>query len=440
METSSFSNQQPNFPDAELIEVEGATCDCYRVRLYGKLHFLKQLKPELQTDPQYVVAMQKEYETGYPLDHPNLVHYLSHGEGYILMDYVDGETLNQFITHHPDYFKQRRNADTFLHQLLSALQYLHEHQVLHLDLKPSNILITRIGHEVRLVDFGFCYTDSYPDTMGHTDKYAAPEQLDGKNAVDERTDIYAIGKIIEILPCARTYHKIITRCLQPEKAKRFQTIGELLDNITSQQLRRRIRMAVSVAAIMLSVALSGVWLFLKGKYLLIPTQEPDLVQQNTATPVQSVPPISTTQADTITTELEQPSTPHTEPQPPISRTVTPHPTHADTMRLRKVLQDIGRPIFERMIGTYRDSSYRSVGFFRFSELESAFRKELTEHYHVLWEDTYRHQDIIPERTFYREAGETCLYFINNLYLDMMRNDSVPEYADKVYHYYDSQKY
>ncbi len=71
--TSSFSEVQHTFPDAELLQVGGSTCECYRVKLYGKLHFLKRLKPQLRTHPQYVAALQKEFETGYSLDHPHLV-------------------------------------------------------------------------------------------------------------------------------------------------------------------------------------------------------------------------------------------------------------------------------------------------------------------------------------------------------------------------------
>ena len=94
------------------------------------------------------------------------------------------ETLSQFVKHHPDYFRNRKNADRFLLQLLSVVGYLHEHQVVHLDLKPDNILITRIDHDVVLVDLGYCYTDSYIDTKGRTDKYAAPEQIGGSAMPD----------------------------------------------------------------------------------------------------------------------------------------------------------------------------------------------------------------------------------------------------------------
>ena len=179
MDSSSFSDIQQVYPDAELLPVGGSTCDCYRVKLYGKFHFMKRLKPELRTDPRYVSTLQKEFETGYRLEHPHLVRYVSRGDDYLMTEYIDGEDLKTFVASHPDYFKSRKNTDRLISQLLDVVGYLHQHQIVHLDLKPENILITRIGHEVKLADLGYCYTDTYIDTMGRTDKYAAPEQIDG---------------------------------------------------------------------------------------------------------------------------------------------------------------------------------------------------------------------------------------------------------------------
>lgn len=227
MDSSSFSDIHPAYPDAELLTVGGSTCDCYRVKLYGKFHFMKRLKPELRTNPRYVSAMQKEFETGYRLEHPHLVRYVSKGDDYLLTEYVDGENLRTFTDSHPDYFKFRKNAERFLRQLLDVVGYLHQHQVVHLDLKPDNILITRIGYDVKLTDLGYCYTDTYTDTMGRTDKYAAPEQLNGLSKVDARTDIYAIGKILQTLPCAHIYNKVIARCTAEDPSKRYQTVDDL---------------------------------------------------------------------------------------------------------------------------------------------------------------------------------------------------------------------
>ena len=253
METSEFSNNQPSFSDAELLPVSGSTCDCYRVKLYGKQHFMKRLKPELKNDPRYVSALEKEFETGYHLDHPHLVRYVSKGDGYLLTEYVDGETLKQFAISHPDYFKFRKNANRLLSQLLDVVGYLHQHQIVHLDLKPDNILITRIGYDVKLTDLGFCYSDVFPDTTGQTDNYAAPEQVEGKT-IDERTDIYAIGKILETLPLPSIYNKVKNRCLQEDPLKRYQSAEEMLNYLPSEKLYNRWWLAlIPVLAVVLAL-------------------------------------------------------------------------------------------------------------------------------------------------------------------------------------------
>ena len=177
MDSSQFSDSQPKYDAIERMDSRGATCDTFRVKLYGKLHFLKRLKAEYAGDIRYQEALRKEFETGYRLEHPNLVRYLSLDHDGILMEYVDGETLSHRLAANPDYFNNRKHTDKFVRQLLDALGYLHSHQVLHLDLKPDNILFTRINDDVKLIDLGCCYTDSFPDTQGYTSEFAAPEQL-----------------------------------------------------------------------------------------------------------------------------------------------------------------------------------------------------------------------------------------------------------------------
>ncbi len=187
MDTSHFSQRQDIIDNAEPLDVSGSTCECYKVKLYGKLNFLKRLKPELRTNPRYVAALHKEFETGYNLDHPHLVRYLACGDDYLLTEWVDGITLNDFAEQNPDFFKSRNNVTRLLSGLLDVLDYLHSHQIVHLDLKPDNILITRVGNEPKLTDLGFCYTDTFADTMGRTDSFAAPEQLVLKGTVLLRT-------------------------------------------------------------------------------------------------------------------------------------------------------------------------------------------------------------------------------------------------------------
>ena len=256
MDSSQFSDNQPRFEAIEQMETQGATCDTFRVKLYGKLHFLKRLKPEYAGDIRYQEALRKEFETGYRLEHPNLVRYLSLDKDGILMEYVDGETLSQRLSQNTDYFKQRKNTDKLVRQLLSVLQYLHSHQVLHLDLKPDNILLTHINDDVKLIDLGFCYTDTFADTQGHTNAFAAPEQLAGEK-VDVCSDIYAFGKILELLPDHSIYNKVITRCTAEYPEDRYQSVEEILHAINHQR-----RYFLLVATIVFCVAMFSVGLVL----------------------------------------------------------------------------------------------------------------------------------------------------------------------------------
>lgn len=256
MESSQFTDNQPQFESLEPLDVRGSTCDTFRVKLYGKLHFLKRLKPEYANDILYQEAFRKEFETGYRLEHPNLVRYISLTDDAIFMEYVDGETLTQRLTNHPDFFKNKNNSNKFLLQLLDVVGYLHSHQVLHLDLKPDNILLTRINDDVKLIDLGCCYTDTFADTQGRTNRFAAPEQLTGGNP-DVRTDLYAIGKILELLPNHHIYNKVIAHFTAPEKADRYQSVDEVLQDVNHKRsyLLYSLILTIVIVALLIAIAL-----------------------------------------------------------------------------------------------------------------------------------------------------------------------------------------
>lgn len=255
MDSSQFSANQSHFESIEWVESQGATCDTFRVKVFGKLHFLKRLKAEYTGDIRYQEALRKEFETGYRLEHLNLVRYISLTDDGILMEYVDGETLSQLIASNPDYFREKKHTDKFVRQLLGVLGYLHNHQVLHLDLKPDNILLTHINHDVKLIDLGFCYTDTFEDTQGHTNNYAAPEQLSGEK-VDVRSDIYAFGKVLEQLPDPTIYKKVIARCTAPDPSVRYQSVEEILPDINHQRRYYLWVAALVFVAVLFSVGIA----------------------------------------------------------------------------------------------------------------------------------------------------------------------------------------
>lgn len=283
MESSQFSDSKPRFDAIERLDTQGAICDTFRVKLYGKLHFLKRLKAECSGDIRYQEALRKEFETGYRLEHPNLVRYISIDDDGILMDYVDGETLSQRLSCNPEFFNNRKYTDKFLRQLLSVIGYLHSNQVLHLDLKPDNILLTRINDVVKLTDLGCCYTDTFTDTSGFTKGFAAPEQLKG-GQIDARTDFYAFGKILELLPNHYIYNKVIARCTAEKPDDRYPSINEILHDINHQR-RYYLWVAAFVAvALVLSV---GMALF---------THQPEQPQKSIL-PIAQKDSVSTVKAD-----------------------------------------------------------------------------------------------------------------------------------------------
>lgn len=142
---------------------------------------MKKLIDEEVHNTNYRNLFKKEYEIGSSIPHPNLTEYISLNEDengyYILMEYICGKTLDNVINEDPEYFSRHDNADRFFTQLLGAIEALHSHNVVYSDLKPSNIMITQVNHNVKLIDLGFCFVDAYSRTAGTTQKFAAPDTM-----------------------------------------------------------------------------------------------------------------------------------------------------------------------------------------------------------------------------------------------------------------------
>lgn len=232
----------------------------YKICRDGKYFFMKRLRPEYAAQEYYRQTFRKEYELGSSLQSEYVVRYHqlvdAPTECSLIMDYVNGSTLADFLRNHPDYFHQTNHLRKFLQQLCLALQELHRHQALHLDLKPSNIMLTAVNNDVRLIDLGCSYMDARPDSMGQTTHYAAPEQLDGTYDVDARTDIYAIGRILQVIgehhPLPKHYQQLADRCLQPRKEDRPQSVDEILDFLQHPPRRHKLlSIALTAAAILL---------------------------------------------------------------------------------------------------------------------------------------------------------------------------------------------
>ena len=137
----------------------------YTAKRYGKRYLLKAISPEYQSLTDIRLLQEKEFSLGISLSHPNIAETYSLEEvpeigRCIVMEYVDGMTLAEWLKSSPS----RAQRERALMQLLEVLDYIHSLQLVHNDLKSSNILITRNGQNVKLIDFGLSDTDSTSDT------------------------------------------------------------------------------------------------------------------------------------------------------------------------------------------------------------------------------------------------------------------------------------
>lgn len=211
-----------------------AYASLYRITRSGRYFLIKTTK---DNSPQARAMLRREYELSIGCDHPHLVHvYLFEEESPvgpgIVMEYIEGRTLDRFLAENPAPAVRRR----IFEELLSVVDYLHKRGIVHNDLKPENILISRNGDRLKLIDFGLSDNDAQLlRTPGCTPAYASPELLSGALQPDLRSDIYSIGRLMQLI-FAGKHHGIIRRCLQPDRERRFENVERL-----RQRWRRRNR-------------------------------------------------------------------------------------------------------------------------------------------------------------------------------------------------------
>ena len=203
----------------------GTMFSIYRLTLDGKYFLFKTASVD---SPRIAELLRREYELSIGCDYPHIVHVVMYGNLLqdrpgILMEYVEGRTLLEFLTENPDIKTRER---IFL-ELLDAVDYLHKRGIIHNDLKPENILVNRSGDSLKLIDFGLSDDDAHINvkTPGCTPRYASPELLRERKA-DARSDIYSIGKLMDAIFGDR-YARIARKCTAEKPDARYQDIGEL---------------------------------------------------------------------------------------------------------------------------------------------------------------------------------------------------------------------
>lgn len=282
---------------------EGGMGEVYRARdtRLKRDVALKVLPRAFASDPERMLRLQREAEVLASLNHPNIAAIYGIESGALVMELVEGETLNHSVP--------PAAAIQYSRQIAEALEYAHERGVIHRDLKPANVKVTADG-VVKLLDFGLAKaienrvapedpSTSPTMTLGATQvgmimgtaAYMSPEQAQGRT-VDRRSDIFSFGALLyELLSGRRAFagesvpdtlasvlklepdwsalpsqtppavRTLMQRCLTKDRRQRLQSIGEariVLENPADQVVHvRDVRRWPWIAATALVTVFAG---------------------------------------------------------------------------------------------------------------------------------------------------------------------------------------
>ena len=223
-----------NWSDIVLFQQRNHNC-LYTASRYGKRYVLKGLSADSQSLTDMLLLQQKEFSLGITLSHPNIAETYSLEEvadcgRCIVMEYVDGITLAEWLATNPSHSARQRA----MLQLLDALEYIHSLQLVHHDLKSSNILITRNGQNVKLIDFGL-------------------SELDTTNPQNDiQHDIQKFGEILQLLFPSR-YKSLRQQCQNGH----FANMAAIRLSIEKRQRRQKyIPYIIAIIILTISALLS----------------------------------------------------------------------------------------------------------------------------------------------------------------------------------------
>ena len=279
---------------------EGGMGLVYRVRdrETAEILALKLLRPEIARDPSMMERFKDEIRLARRITHKNICRIYDFNRvddlAYITMELVDGESLRAYLKRAGKLSPER--VIDLARQIAAGLGEAHAQGVVHRDLKPENVILARDGL-VKLMDFGIARALGGNATTAQivigTPGYMAPEQSQGK-AVDQRTDLYALGLILyECLTGRRAFagatpvevalkqikerpvpprqllsatpphlEAIVMRCLEKEPSRRFASAAELQRTLAPPSLLPRQRasrwrkLAAISAAVLLAVVVA----------------------------------------------------------------------------------------------------------------------------------------------------------------------------------------
>jgi Tol biopolymer transport system component/DNA-binding winged helix-turn-helix (wHTH) protein len=230
----------------------------------GRMVALKFLPDELATHPPALERLRREARMIAALNHPGICTMYELGEAsgrvFLAMEFLEGETLRERGT-----LSESELIDVAV-QVSKALEVAHGQGMVHRDIKPDNLFLTKQG-VVKLMDFGLAKLveeesgGAQQSSVTGTSGYMSPEQMRGE-ALDPRSDIYSLGKVLEELSPPKRLAPIIGKALDDHPSKRWQSAGDLREALEAARRKRPSHVAafVSLAVAVLAVAAVVLWL------------------------------------------------------------------------------------------------------------------------------------------------------------------------------------
>lgn len=206
----------------------------FKAKRFGKTYMLKCLKKDYLYTPLYRMALNKEFEIGLQLEHPNICHTIGWEEldglgPTIILEYIDGETLESLIDRG---MLTKTLSRKYVRQLIDVLGYMHHKQIIHRDLKPSNIMVTHKGMDIKLIDFSLSDSDTFNvlKAPGGTSGYIAPELFMPEAKSDIRCDIYSFGVLMSNMAEAtddKALMQTACKCMDHNPTQRPQCMEDI---------------------------------------------------------------------------------------------------------------------------------------------------------------------------------------------------------------------